>query len=287
MCMISVIVPFYKGSAYIKRLMHQLNQASEEIVRCTDQRVQVILVNDSPGYDPGLSPEEYPALELVIMNHSTNFGIHQSRIDGLKLARGKYIHMIDQDDEISSSYYSRQLESIKSADLVYANGYRVQANGSRSIIYDKRRHQKRYRNLIYYLCYDNGIVSPGQCLIRRDAFSSGWKETVLKQNGADDLLLWISMLLEGKKFAFNGEVLYTHNGTGENASEAGDIMLLSAQEMVAALRETYGSNWLFKFLERRLKRHYEYNFFGVRHWKLFWRYPELYFFRCLCRLNIL
>lgn len=43
------------------------------------------------------------------------------------------------------------------------------------------------------------ITSPGHCLIRKTSIPQLWKENILKNNGSDDLLLWLLMLEENKK----------------------------------------------------------------------------------------
>jgi len=60
---------------------------------------------------------------------------------------------------------------------------------------------------------------------------------VLEVNGADDLFLWILMLLENKKFVINSKVVYVHRYTGNNVSSDECKMARSSLGLVEFLNE--------------------------------------------------
>ena len=113
---VSVIIPIYKGNGYIESLLNKIEKNYQE----SQKEIEVIFVND------------YPDEEIIV--------IHQTRINGLKKALGKYILFLDQDDEISDFFIKSQLEHIGNADLCIANGIMESENG-KCLIYKNQKSQ--------------------------------------------------------------------------------------------------------------------------------------------------
>ena len=88
--------------------------------------------------------------KIEVINNKVNQGIHQTRINGLKKALGKYILFLDQDDEISDFFIKSQLEHIGDADLCIANGIMESENG-KCLIYKNQMLSKLFKetNRIY------------------------------------------------------------------------------------------------------------------------------------------
>ena len=120
---VSVIIPIYKGNGYIESLLNKIEKNYQE----SQKEIEVIFVNDYPDEEIIVgSQHDFP---IRIINNEMNQGIHQTRINGLKKALGKYILFLDQDDEISDFYIKRQLEHIGDADLCIANCIMESENG--------------------------------------------------------------------------------------------------------------------------------------------------------------
>lgn len=126
---------------------------------------------------------------------------------------------LDQDDRITDDYLWKQKMFIKDADAVICNGCLkdVCVNIDKYIYADYEEHGKA-KELLFYISPGNPVCSPGQVMLKRKAIPYFWCQHKLKYNGADDYLLWILMLKNGKKFVLNEEKLYTHVGHGCNAS---------------------------------------------------------------------
>ena len=113
---VSIIIPIYKGNGYIESLLNKI----EKNYQGSQKEIEVIFVNDYPDEEIIVgSQHDFP---IRIINNEMNQGIHQTRINGLKKAVGKYILFLDQDDEISDFFIKSQLEHIGDADLCIANG---------------------------------------------------------------------------------------------------------------------------------------------------------------------
>ena len=104
MISISVIVPFYNGNRYLNVLKTYLEEACKNY----SQKVEVVIVNDSPDIDIDIRKIKSCYYDLVLVKHSYNQGIHQARVTGMKKARGMYILFLDQDDKVSKDFFIRK-----------------------------------------------------------------------------------------------------------------------------------------------------------------------------------
>ena len=102
---ISIVVPFYKGNQYLKRLFESIEKV---VYRTRDKtEYEIILVNDSPSVTIEL-PETF--LDVKIIINEQNIGIQRTRINGFNYASGEWILFLDQDDELLADGFLKQLE---------------------------------------------------------------------------------------------------------------------------------------------------------------------------------
>lgn len=227
---VSVIVPMYHGRQYVPAILEQIRRNAE---RASDAEIELLLYNDCPEEDIRTDAKTY-GFTLKVINAEKNAGIHGARVNALKQAAGDYILFLDQDDVISDDYLESQRQKIGGADAVVCR----LVNGRRQHYTDTFRFEEVVTKefMLNHWC---PIVSPGQVLLRKAAVPNVWKENILKNNGADDYFLWLSMMAEGKKFALNQEVLFEHVITGSNTSEDVNRMMDSEQEMLHILKENH------------------------------------------------
>lgn len=230
---LSVITPFYQGNEYMERLLGCIRRNAETAPHLS---IEMILVNDSPECQIVYDDNWIQGFDLKIVVNEENQGIQKSRINGIRAAAGKYILMLDQDDLIADHAVRSQLEKIGDADIIVSNG-RDENPEDIDRIYRTTKHQKMVSEKWAYLVGGGVIVSPGQCVIKKDAIPEMWYESCIKCNGADDLLLWYFMLHNHAKWAINEEMLYTHCQTGKNVSGVYQNMMASAMEVLDVLKE--------------------------------------------------
>lgn len=223
---ISVIVPIYHGKQYIAAMIAQTERAALQV--SADYRTELLLVSDDPAEPLGNYVSS--VIEIVPVETKCNRGIHGARVRGLKYASGSYVLFLDQDDRIEVSYLKSQLEEIQDADAVVCKLLHENRQ-----YYDVRMKFDTVINKQYMITQRNSIISPGQVLIKKDAIPDIWENARLQENGADDWLLWISMMAEGKKFRLNPEILFEHVVEGNNASLDVNGMLASEREIYSIL----------------------------------------------------
>lgn len=234
---VSVIIPIYKGRQYIAYWLDTIRKNAMSL-HALQLRCELILVNDFPEERIGAEEFQVSGFDLKVLNSNENKGIHGARVYGLEHARGEWVVFIDQDDWITDDYLMKQKQCMGEADAVICNGCsKLFCRVASNFIYADRQEQERTTELSYYLTTGNPIYSPGQVMLKKTAIPRLWLSHKMKANGADDYLLWILMLKEGKKFVLNEEKMYTHVGHGENASNDMYSMVASIHEVEQILFE--------------------------------------------------
>lgn len=227
---ISVIVPFYNGNQYIENLSNMINQN----VLNSNLKVEVVIVNDSP--EVTVKSMNNKNFDVHIVYNKVNKGIHYSRVKGIQYAFGKYILMLDQDDILYENALGSQYQNIKAYDMVISNG-EDENPISKGLIYRNQKHQNCALEEKYYYFVGNMIVSPGQCLIKKEAIPQLWLKHPIENNGCDDFMLWIMMFYEKKTMTNNYEITYKHTYNGKNVSADFYKMKKSSIEMMTYLRK--------------------------------------------------
>ena len=229
---ISVITPFYRGNAFLGALFSNLEKAAKTFSEAhTDGGVDLILVNDSPE-EQVILPEGEFCFTVRVLEMPENSGIHAARVQGLKSAEGEWILFLDQDDEILPVFLTRQIACGEETGMAVSNYFMEDENGNRTPGYRKQAEMQRLNDKTVYLYSHNVIKSPGQCLIRKSLIPEEWKDLTLRENGADDLFLWLLLLEQGKRFSLNETPLYVHRFTGQNLS--GSVLKMGESTLKAA-----------------------------------------------------
>lgn len=230
---ISVIVPFYKGNQYMQQLFGVVRR---NVQNAPSLQVELLLVNDSPDCPIEYDPAWVEGFSVQVLNNPQNMGIHGSRINGIRAARGEFIQMLDQDDLLTDNAFSSHIRFRQEGDVIVGNGINENA-ATKKPIFQSLAHQKQTPNPRFYYSVGCLIVSPGQCLLRKSAIPARWLEKPMQCNGADDMYLWL--LLQGTcRWVMNPDVVYTHVDTGVNLSLDLDKMERSAREAMDLLKET-------------------------------------------------
>lgn len=224
---VSVIVPFYRGNRYINNILGMMRENAAE---ARNLSFEVIIVNDSPEVEIVIDDALVEGYELNIIKHNKNLGIQQARVTGIQQACGKYILMLDQDDEIKPETIKRQYSIVDGRDAIISNGYSRDKNGENIPLFKNQNQMNYVNDFSFYFYFGNVIASPGLCLIRKELIPELWLNNIMRENGADDWLLWVAFLNDGRRFVINNEFLYTHINDGHNTSNDNEKMISSSFE---------------------------------------------------------
>lgn len=124
MCSISVIVPVYNCEKYISRCI-------DSILNQTFKDFEILLLNDGSTDNSLKILREYEKKHKnIIVIDKKNEGVAITRNKGIKLAKGKYIAFIDNDDYIDKDYLRRHYDvaTINDFDVVLSGYKKVNKN---------------------------------------------------------------------------------------------------------------------------------------------------------------
>ncbi len=166
---ISVIIPIYNGRQYLK-------EAVESVARQTLLPVELILVDDGSS-DDGLSVIKNMQLPFSVVEiRQENGGQGTARNHGARLAKGKYLAFLDQDDR----WYPEHLEKLiqpfakmRRIGWVYSNLDEIDRKGQLVSIsmLNKLSSKHPKTNLIELLSHDMFIL-PSASIILKEAFEA-------------------------------------------------------------------------------------------------------------------
>lgn len=233
---ITVITPYYEGDKYMDGFVDSM-LSNEAALKSAGHSLEVILVNDSPWKKLEI-PDEEKSFFKVITNPE-NKGIHYSRVAGLQKATGDYIMFLDQDDVLEADALAQMLAAAntKAAEVMVCNAYLEQSDGNKLLWYRNDYHKSLIGDLTTYLRVGIQIISPGQCLVKKDVIPAFWQEHLVQKNGADDYYLWLLLLAAGIKFDYLDKALYTHRCTKSNLSKDTNITDASVYDFLDLLAE--------------------------------------------------
>lgn len=236
---ISIIVPIFHGRKYIDGMIAQIERCvSADLDKYA---LELLFINDDPAEPIGARMSEQ--ITIRVIETDINRGIHGARVRGLEHCNGDYVLYLDQDDRIAQDYFVSQLAHLGDGDAVVC---KLLHEGRQ--YYDTRMPFAQVITKEFILSVRNPIISPGQVLIRKKEIPAAWREAGLKNNGADDWLLWLCMLGTGAEFALNPEILFEHVVEGGNESINAAHMIASEQEVydVAASADIFSQEELIK-----------------------------------------
>ena len=98
---ISVVIPVYNRPDL-------LNRALSSVSKQTTQADEVLVVDDGSSSSPDLS-DFHEDLEIHCLRREKNLGVSAARNWGIQQARGKWIALLDSDDEWEPEKLEKQM----------------------------------------------------------------------------------------------------------------------------------------------------------------------------------
>lgn len=231
--MITIITNLYHGNRYIENLVAMAEENVKLLHRkYPEELVEYLFINDSP--EEAITLPNSSILSVKEVENDKNQGIHGAKVKALEAASGEFVLFLDQDDKIMPDCLLVHYENMSNTDVSVSNGYRVY-DEQLEPLYVRRLAKKM---LLHKWCYIYGtdlIFTMGQCMIRKMAIPTYWKEHILRVNGCDDFYLWLCMFGEVRRFRFVEKILYNHMETQNNYSNDKDKMDLSYEKMCELL----------------------------------------------------
>lgn len=118
MVKLSIIIPYYETFNLTIKLLRELT------IQKTNE-VEIILIDDYCEHQfQAMQLDENDVLlnsGIICINHEENIGVAKSRNEGIELAKGKYVALIDCDDMITMDYVDTLLKAIDTYDTDVIN----------------------------------------------------------------------------------------------------------------------------------------------------------------------
>lgn len=179
--LVSIVIPCYNYGKYI-------TEAIASVQNSTYPNIEIIVINDG-------STDEYTLQVLaslpdeVKVIHQQNMGLPETRNNGFREAKGKYVLPLDADDLIAPSFLEigvHLLERCPQYAFVYSE---VQLFGNENHIWYTGEYN------LYELLLHN--IIPATALLRRAAWERVGGYDVQMRRGYEDWELWIRLGLNG------------------------------------------------------------------------------------------
>lgn len=184
MIKISVIVPVYNTSKYLKKCL-------DSILFQSLKEIEIIVVNDGSTDDSLRILKEYQNKDsrIKIINQK-NMGLSGARNSGIKLAQGEYILHIDSDDWIEQDYLKDmyELAEKEEADIVISDFY-IDYNGEKvNYLIDQGKNRIiNKEQCLKYIFYLKGYPAVWNKLFKRKLYTDNRIEHPININLGEDL----------------------------------------------------------------------------------------------------
>lgn len=109
--MLSVVMPVYNTAP------EMLDRSVKSLLAQTYQDMEIVLVDDGSGEETCRKLEELAAQDTRIrVLHQENRGASAARNAGIRAAKGRYLALMDSDDEIAPDAYKDTIRKLRQAD---------------------------------------------------------------------------------------------------------------------------------------------------------------------------
>lgn len=212
--MISVIIPFYNTD--IDNLKRALDSLSKQ--DCDKDLIETVICNDGDSPNKIFSiMNDFQNLNIVYTEHKSNMGISAARNSAFQFSSGKYLILLDADDQLVESAIRKCLKAIKSSDdisLVFSNAIKYNSN-MKYVLKTINSHPyacllDTYKNTDYNPLFHSVFIL--QCIcFKRDAFEkvNGFDESI-RCGELTDFVIKINNLTKKKNMTHVNDYLYLY-----------------------------------------------------------------------------
>lgn len=232
--LVSVIIPTFNRP-------QRVQESIQSVLRQSLRNFEIIIVND--GGEPIEKIIKEVAPESVYVRHDRNRGLAAARNTGLRLARGKYVAYLDDDDRFLPHHLKTTISFLENTNshVVYTDAYRVYEDMSNGVYaeikrdvpysYDFDKDRILVENFIPVLC----VVHRRTCLDDVGFFDENLP--VL-----EDWDLWIRM---SRKYRFHHlrriTVEFTWRNDGSSMTSSRRIDFIKYNSVIYKKYERYSS----------------------------------------------
>ncbi|MEH2411302.1 glycosyltransferase family 2 protein [Nostoc sp.] len=246
--LVSVIIPTYNRPEYLK-------QAIASAIKQTYQNIEIIISDNCSSENPQALVASFGDSRIKFWRHQQNVGMLANQQHGFKMARGKYVASLHDDDIWNEDFLVKLvplLEANSELIIAFCDQYIIDANGiindagteenTRGYKRDKLTpgvHQPFYKIGLV----DKSIPTAASCVIRNNFID--WDSIPSEVGGMWDLYLTYLCCISGY-----GAYYYPQRLTRYRAHEQTDTMLSGSRDMQAKIRKAKSEMFCYQvFME--------------------------------------
>lgn len=246
--LVSVAIPTYNRPSYLK-------QAIESAVRQTYRNIEIIVLDNCSPENPQAIINSFQDPRIRFYRNATNLGMARNFIDVHKMARGKYVARLNDDDIWNEDFLEKlvpHLEANPNLVLAFCDHYMIDSDGT--INYpateENTRFYKRHQlqEGVYQPFCEIGLVhqavaSAVAAVIRRDVVD--WDNIPPEVGGLWDLYVAYLGCRSG-----GGAYYYPERLTRNRKHGQTDTMLSGGRDAQAKIRKAHSEIFCYeRFLE--------------------------------------
>ncbi len=210
---LSIIIPTYSVEKYLPECL-------DSVVNQTYQNLEIIIIDDVSNDSTPQIIREYAKKDKRIkaVFHKKNKGPGATRNEGLKLATGKYITLMDHDDWQDLSKYEKMIQKAEETqtDMVFCNANEFDETTGKTFTLYKEPKEFREKQIVDIKNWDKKgfifrtFVPPWTRIFRKDFVKKYDLQFAGNGNKFDDVLFHYLSVIFAKKVSYIDEILYTH-----------------------------------------------------------------------------
>ena len=210
MCKVSIIVPIYNASKY-------LDECMESILSQTLTDIEVICINDGSTDDSERILDKYEKIDSRIkVIDKKNSGYGDSVNQGIDMAKGKYIGIVEPDDYISLEMYEKLLEVAERFDLDIAKGNFAGFTGDdgyrkyepQRVVAENGLYEKIFRPRDYKEIFRGGIINPAGIYKKTFLDRHSIRHNITPGASYQDVGFWFQAMWYARKMYLINEIVY-------------------------------------------------------------------------------
>ena len=205
---ISVVIPVYNRPDL-------LNRALSSVSKQTTQADEVLVVDDGSSSSPDLS-DFHEDLEIQCLRREKNLGVSAARNWGIQQARGKWIALLDSDDEWEPEKLEKQMRYIdQNPELLAIHTLEKWIRRGNEVI--PPAYLDKSNNRLWERSLKNCLICPSSVLLHRTVFESvGWFDESLPV--CEDYDFWLRLLLNHPVGLTEEKLVRKHGGHSDQLS---------------------------------------------------------------------
>ncbi len=239
--LVSVIIPTYNRPEYLK-------QAISSAIRQTYQNIEIIVSDNCSLENPQSLVESFQDKRIKFWRHSQNIGMLANQLHTFKMASGKYVASLHDDDIWDENFLAKlvpHLEANPDLILAFCDQYVIDAEGKIDQV-NTTTNTKAYQrdqltpgihhHFIKIGLVDKSIPTASACVLRNALIN--WDLIPAEVHGMWDLYLTYLCSISGKGIYYVAEKL-----TYYRVHPQTDTMLSGSRNVQAKIRK--GNSELF------------------------------------------